>query len=255
MPTVSAPLRAARAAVFAAVCVALSAAGHAFMTAEPLPWWTFAAGFAGVFAVACAAAGRERSWAGIGVLLAAGQVALHTLFSFGMAASHTGAAMDGRASGLSVLDRLLCGARDSGGHIMLPSGWSARDVVASAGIDPDKAGALPAAPGGAHGGGHSVGPMIFDGGYGMLAAHAAAALVAAWWLRQGEAALFRLLARLSGAAVAPLRAVLAVLFGTVPAAGAPLPVRRPRAAVRRLLSAELRHAVVRRGPPAFAPAC
>lgn len=255
MLTVSAPLRAARAAVFAAVCVALSAAGHAFMTSEPLPWWTFAAGFAGVFAVAFAAAGRERSWAGIGVLLAAGQVALHTLFSFGMAA-HADAAMDGRGSGLSVLDRLLCGSRDSGGHIMLPSGWSARDVVASAGIDPDKAGSLPAMPGGTHGGGHAVGPMIFDGGYGMLAAHAAAALVAAWWLRQGEAALFRLLARLHGAA--PLRAVLAVLaglFGTVPAAGVPLPVRRPRAAVRRLLSAELRHAVVRRGPPAFAPAC
>jgi hypothetical protein len=253
MLAVSRPLRAARAAVFAAVCVVLSAAGHALMTGGPLPVWTVLAGFAAVFSVAYAAAGRERSWAGIAALLAFGQLALHTLFSFGMAAAAPAMSGHGTAgSGLSILDRLLCGSRDSAGRIMLPPGWSARDVVASAGLDPDAVGALPDPAAAA---GHASGPMIFDGGFGMAAAHVAAAVVAAWWLRQGEAALFRLLGRLHAVAVAPLRAVLALLFGTVPVRHVPSPVRRTRHAVPLLRSAHLRHAVVRRGPPVLAPAC
>ncbi|WP_435838952.1 hypothetical protein [Streptodolium elevatio] len=255
MLAVSRPLRAARAAVFAAVCVVLSAAGHAFMTSEPLPVWTVAAGFAGVFAVAYAAAGRERSWAGIAALLAVGQVALHTLFSFGMAASAT--AMSGHAGGtapLSVLDRLLCGGRDASGHIILPPGWSARDIVAAAGLDPDAAGALPTSVPAADAA-HGAGPMLFDGGFGMLAAHLAAALAAAWWLRRGEAALFGVLRRLHAVAVAPLRAVLALLFGTVPAGYVPSAARRVGRTAARPRTAHLRHDVVRRGPPAFATAC
>ncbi|NUU19972.1 MAG: hypothetical protein HOV68_00415, partial [Streptomycetaceae bacterium] len=117
MLAVSRPLRAARAAVFAAVCVALSAAGHAYMTSEPLAWWTVAAGFAAVFAVAYAAAGRERAWAGMAGLLALGQVGLHALFSFGSACAASAASsasghMSSGHGGLTVLDRLLCGSRD-----------------------------------------------------------------------------------------------------------------------------------------------
>lgn len=253
MLAVSRPLRAARAAVFAAVCVVLSAAGHAFMTSAPLPTWTVAAGFAGVFVIAYALAGRERSWAGIAALLAVGQVGLHTLFSFGMAASAT--PMAGHQSGgapLSILDRLLCGSRDASGHITLPPGWSARDIVASAGLDPDAVGALPTP---AADTAHGSGPMLFDGGLGMLAAHLVAAVAAAWWLRRGEAALFGVLTRLHSAAVAPLRAVLALLFGTVPAGRVPSPVRRARRTASMPRAAHLRHDVVRRGPPAFATAC
>lgn len=252
----SRPLRAARAAVFAAVCVTLSAAGHAFMSHEPLPVWGLAAGFGAVGAVAYAAAGRERSWAGITALLALGQLALHTLFS--LAAATSAAATAGHtetAGGLSVLDRLLCGSRDSGGHIVLPAGWSPHDVVAAAGLDPTAPGVLPDTTAMA---GHGSGPTLFDGGLGMLAAHLVAALAAGWWLRRGEAALFRLLRlfrRLGATAVAPLRTVLALLFGTVPCGSAPVTVRRTRASVPRPISAHLRHAVVRRGPPPYALAC
>jgi hypothetical protein len=251
MPAVSRPLRAARAAVFAAVCVALSAAGHALTTGRPLAGWTVVLGGAAVFAAAYAGAGRERSWAGIAGLLTLGQLGLHALFSYGMAAAAMPAA--GGHGGLSVLDRLLCGSRDSGGHIMLPPGWSARDVVASAGLDPDAPGVLPDAAGAASAG-HG-GPMILDGGLGMLAAHLAAGLAAAWWLRQGEAVLFRLLRRLGNAAVAPLRAVLALLSGTVPSTAGPGTVRRVRRTAPPPITTHLRHAVLRRGPPALAPAC
>lgn len=252
----SRPLRAARAAVFAAVCVTLSAAGHAFMSHEPLPLWAVAAGFGAVGATAYAAAGRERSWVGITALLAVGQLALHTLFS--LAAATTSAAASaghsGAGGGLSVLDRLLCGSRHADGSIILPAGWSPQDIVAAAGLDPTAPGALPTAPVA----GHTAGPTLFDGGLGMLAAHLVAALAAGWWLRRGEAALFRLLEllrRLSTAAVAPLRTVLALMFGTVPCVHAPAGVRRTRATVSRPISVHLRHAVVRRGPPAFALAC
>jgi hypothetical protein len=253
MLAVSRPFRAARAAVFAAVCVVLSAAGHALMTSEPLAAWTVGGGFAAVFAVAYAAGGRERGWAGMAGLLALGQIGLHTLFSFGSACAAAPTPTAGHTGGLSVLDRLLCGSRDGDGHIMLPQGWSAHEVVAAAGIDPATPGALPSPT--AQGAGHASGPMLFDGGLGMLAAHVAAAFVAAWWLRQGEAALFRLLGHLHSVAIAPLRAVLALLFGTVPAGTGPTAVPRPWTTVLRPVSAHLRHAVVRRGPPAYAPAC
>ncbi|UGQ15202.1 hypothetical protein LO772_17530 [Yinghuangia sp. ASG 101] len=249
----SRPLRAARAAVFAAVCVALSAAGHAFMSHEPLPVWALAAGFVVVGAVAYAAAGRERSWAGITALLALGQLALHTLFSLA-AATAAPAGHPGTGGGLSVLDRLLCGSRHADGRIVLPEGWSPQDIVAAAGLDPTAPGALPDTTAA----GHAAAPTLFDGGLGMLAAHLVAALAAGWWLRRGEAALFglfRLLRRLHTSAVAPLRTVLALLFGTVPCGHAPAAVRRTRASEPRPVSVHLRHAVVRRGPPAFALAC
>ncbi|MDI2131900.1 hypothetical protein [Yinghuangia seranimata] len=253
MLAVSLPLRAARAAVFAAVCVALSAAGHAFMTSEPLPLWTVGAGFGAVFAVAFAAAGRERSLGGIAALLALAQIGLHTLFSVGMAAA-AAPAMTGHHGGATLLDRLLCGSRDSAGHIVLPQGWSAREIVAAAGLNPDAPNALPA-PGSGHAAGHTIGPMLFDGGYGMLAAHALAALVTAWWLRRGEAALFGLLHRLHTTVAAPLRVVLAVLFGVPRTGYRPPAVRAFDRATPGPRPVVLRHAVVRRGPPAFATAC
>ncbi|MEU5540221.1 hypothetical protein [Streptomyces sp. NPDC020362] len=81
------------------------------------------------------------------------------------------------------------------------------------------------------------------------AAHVLAALVASWWLRRGEAALWSLLRR--AAALVPA-GLLAWWRGTRPPAPAgpalrvpdgPEPPRRPA----------LRHAVSRRGPPAPIP--
>jgi hypothetical protein len=81
--------------------------------------------------------------------------------------------------------------------------------------------------------------------------HVAAALLATWWLRRGEAALWSLLRR--AAVLVPGLAA----WWRVRAAPSPEPVRggvrRSVAALRPLRQVLLRHAVSRRGPPAGIP--
>ncbi|MFC5723123.1 hypothetical protein ACFP1Z_23420 [Streptomyces gamaensis] len=88
----------------------------------------------------------------------------------------------------------------------------------------------------------------------LLAGHIAVALLAAAWLRRGEAALARLLRTLATAAVRPLLLALTALAGLVRPYRAPAPLpRRTRVPLPRAWL----HSVVRRGPPparALAPA-
>ncbi|WP_126640182.1 hypothetical protein [Embleya hyalina] len=236
-----------RAAVFSAVCAALAACGHAWMSTEPLPLWAPVAGFGVVFVSAFAGAGRQRSFGSITALLAMGQLALHTLFAW--AAAGTAGANGATSSGL--LDRLLCGPRDSTGHILLPAGWTPEAIARSTRVDPTL---LTGESAGGHHHMSGSGPMLLDGGTGMLCAHLVAALLTGWWLRRGEAALFALIALAS----APLRVVLAVLFGpVVPVAATPGRARRTGAAADPATDQTLlRHAVTRRGPPVeYALAC
>ncbi|MER0242463.1 hypothetical protein AAHZ94_10595, partial [Streptomyces sp. HSW2009] len=74
-------LRALRAAVFAAVCVLLAAAGHAVMSATPIPLWALGVALAGTGGAAWCAGGRERGPVLIMSLTVGAQLALHTLFS------------------------------------------------------------------------------------------------------------------------------------------------------------------------------
>ncbi|MCW2938770.1 MAG: hypothetical protein JWN00_1755 [Actinomycetia bacterium] len=85
---------------------------------------------------------------------------------------------------------------------------------------------------------------ISHGGTGMTAAHVAAAVVSAWWLRRGERTAWAL-ARRAVALVLPVRLVPAILElrGLVPPR--PRSVPRPR-------RSPLLHSVVRRGPPLHA---
>jgi hypothetical protein len=69
-----------RAAVFAAVCVMLSASAHTIMGHGSAPGWAQAAGFALVFTAARIVAVRERGLVCIGVLMLGAQVGLHLLF-------------------------------------------------------------------------------------------------------------------------------------------------------------------------------
>jgi len=81
------------------------------------------------------------------------------------------------------------------------------------------------------------------------AAHVLAALVTSWWLRRGEAALWSLLR----SAVAHLPALAAwrrTAPTPLPTAAGPLHRSADTTPLRRLL---LRHAVRRRGPPAWIP--
>ncbi|MFJ2090435.1 hypothetical protein ACIOEW_14395 [Streptomyces sp. NPDC087901] len=249
-------MRLLRAAVFAAVCVALSAAGHALAACATVPWWTLLAGFLGILAVAVPLAGRERSLPSIAAALAGGQIILHTLFGVG---THTASPRvpAGEDALIRFAASLVCGAG--------PDRLNATDahrIVTTAGIDPASvteqthqhlttatsvgsaglAGMLPDLP--------------------MVLGHLLAALAAGWLLRRGEIALFRL-ARLSlhgaqqvaaGARLRALRAALvlvAALRAGLPGGPATGP-RIPRTAVDAPSPATgdpLQHMVIRRGPP------
>ncbi|MFE7481791.1 hypothetical protein [Streptomyces sp. NPDC057552] len=278
-------LRLMRAAVFTAVCVVLSAAGHAFAAGATVPAWTLLAGFLGVLAVAAALAGRERSLPSIAGALAAGQVALHALFAYGSHGSAQAvAAAAPRGSGENPLIRFAAGLVCGAGPGQLDAA-DAHRIITTAGIDPSTLspghGHLASSAGAAEAAGTAGSALAAapDGGSGLASAYAAvvallpgvpmflahllAALAAGWLLRRGEAALFRL-AHLSaygaqelaaGARLRSLRAALAL-------------VRALRAGAREQLACgpralrtadddpvptagdPLQHLVIRRGPPA-----
>lgn len=77
-------VRVLRAAVFAAMCVLLAAAGHGLAMGDMPPLWADAAGFLGVFTLGWVLGGRERSLGGIGGAMLLTQAALH----FGFDAAH-----------------------------------------------------------------------------------------------------------------------------------------------------------------------
>ncbi|MFG2084743.1 MULTISPECIES: hypothetical protein [unclassified Spirillospora] len=90
-------LRLLRSAAFSAVCVAVSASGHALVSGAGLPWGPLAAGWVVTLFLVTPLAGRERSRTGITATLLCGQTVLHVLFSLGQAHAHPGhaAAMPG----------------------------------------------------------------------------------------------------------------------------------------------------------------
>ncbi|MCG6494842.1 hypothetical protein [Kitasatospora sp. A2-31] len=245
-------LRLARAVPFALVCTLIAAAGHALAGGGNVAPTTLAAGFAAVLVLAVALGGRERSLGAIAGVLGAGQLGLHFLFhalgGHGAAAAgmHHGAAGSGPLTLHEVAGRLICNEANPGTLAGLSGGPTPEQLVAGAGLDPSAFAAAPWWQGG-----------LFGLTPSMLAGHLAAALVAGWWLRRGEAALWRLVRIAATAArehwAAPLRtafALAAVLLGGL--LGTPGPVRRygARGGEGPLpAGAALRHSVVRRGPP------
>lgn len=244
--------------MFTAVCVALSAAGHALASCASVPWWTLLAGFLGVFAVVVALAGRERSLPSIAAALAGGQLALHTLFGLG---THSASGKPAQAAAddgslIRFAASLVCGA----GPAQLNAAEAHR-IVSDAGIDPATVTGMGhqsmAAAGGA--------PTTLTGllpSLPMLLGHLLAALATGWLLRRGEIALFKL-ARLSAhgaqqlAAGARLRALWAALVLVralraglpVEAATGPRTLRTAADAPAPVTGDPLQHQVIRRGPP------
>ncbi|MFD0267049.1 hypothetical protein ACFVGY_10690 [Streptomyces sp. NPDC127106] len=247
-------LRLIRAAVFTAVCVVLSAAGHALASCATVPWWALVMAFLVVFAVAAPLAGRRRSLPGLAAGLAAGQLGLHMVFGL---AQHRAAAAEARsASDTSLAElaaQLVCG-----GNSVPPGPADARRILEAAGLDPAALAAQAEAQAHAHVARAAAEPAAGLLGPGMFAGHLLAAFAAAWLLGRGDAALFRLveLSRSSAEAgpVRPLRAALALVralgAGLAPAtAGGPqLPptATEPAAPTGR---EALQHTVIRRGPP------
>ncbi len=258
-------LRLIRAAVFTAVCVVLSAAGHALASCATVPWWSLCLGFLAVFAVAAPLAGRRRTLPGIAAGLTAGQLALHALFGLGQ---HSTVAAQGPAGATDrslaeVAARLVCG-----GNSVPLSPADARRIVEAAGLDPAALAQQAAQAGQVAAQGHSTHAHVAQAAVtapatglfspAMLIGHLLAALAAGWLLSRGDTALFRILelSRLSGQAapMRPLRAALAFVralgAGLAGApAGTPQALRTgsdPTASTGREV---LQHTVIRRGPP------
>ncbi|MFJ4680658.1 MULTISPECIES: hypothetical protein [unclassified Kitasatospora] len=254
VPTAAWDLRLLRAVPFALVCTLVAAFGHVRAGGAVAPD-TLVLGFAAVCAVAALAGGRERPLGAIAAGLGTGQLGLHLLFhSFGSglgggrAMAHAQMAGNGSMDPLAVAaGRLLCDDTPGNGLTVVPLDTTPEQVVSAAGLDPQAVVAA-AAP-------HASGWLGLTPG--MLLGHLAAALVAGWWLRRGEAALWRLVRTAALTArewAAPVRRAVALLSALLLGAERPAAPRRagrpedwplPVAAV-------LRHSLPRRGPPAVA---
>ncbi|MEU5810223.1 hypothetical protein [Streptomyces sp. NPDC047718] len=270
-----APIRAARAAMFAAVCTALGAAGHAHMSGTDVPPLGLLGAFAVTGGLAWLAAGRRRGPVGIGAAVLAVQGVLHLVFSGTQATSGSGGPGGSRTGGLSghaAHQAHHAHQADHGlrhlpepvsvpvsGHHHVEAALSGANAVSGAGGGAgagmpgtaDMAG-MAGATGGPAGPVADLLAMAGNGGLGMIAAHVLAGLLCAAWLAWGEAALFRLVAALGATALLaarPLARALALVRARAVLVPRP-PVRRPSyAPPRRLRGAVHAHTLVRRGPP------
>ncbi|MFF4985467.1 hypothetical protein ACFY3O_36180 [Streptomyces sp. NPDC001046] len=218
-------LRSARVAVFSLVCVVMAATGHALAGGQRPSLTLLALGGTTVAFTAGRLAGRERTLGQIAGAVTITQGALHLLFAL---AGHAPVAAQHARHGEPAAHP----------EHMTHGGLHASEVVAGAA----ERGAEPVgmAMAAAH-----LSPL-------MLLAHLAAGLGAAWWLRQGEALVWRL-CRIMGA---PLSAVLhaLVLLRQWSRYRTELSHRRlpPGFGAERGASCRtrvLRHALARRGPP------
>lgn len=220
-------MRATRAALFAAVAVALGAAGHSYMSGTDLPAVVLLSAFGLTAGLAWLSAGRRRGPLPIAAALLAVQAVLHFLFS-------SSSSSPSSAGGRHQADAGADTGAVHGTHSM--DGMSGMEGMSG------MAGMGDLAAGHAH------------DGLGMIAAHALAGLFCALWLAWGEAAVFRLAAALAAGALLaarPLSRVLALLRARripVPPARAfrPAGYERPRT----LRGAVHAHTAERRGPPA-----
>lgn len=211
-------LRSGRAAVFASAAVALAGTAHSFGEGMSPSWAVAGVAVVVVFAGAWAGAARERSFAFLSSAMLALQACLHVAFM--MSPGRSGSA---GPAGRIRLEQVLSTAHTGAG--------TAPVTTSHAGMA------------GMPGGSVSVGQLAV--GWRMLAAHAVVALLLAWCLRRGEAALWSL-ARLPARVVLRLLALL-----RPPAAVRGLDVTRRRCErhVRRPRGRLLRATLVLRGPP------
>lgn len=241
-----------RAAVFTAVCVVLSALGHALAACAGIALWTLLAGFLGVFGITVLFTGRERSLAFVVGALAGGQLGLHTLFSLGQ--RHLELSQQADDALVRMAAKLVCGA---GTGALSPA--DAARIVSEAGLDPAAAHTHL---------GHATAAAAPTGGLlpslPMLLGHLLAALATGWLLRRGDLALVRLvhlseqgatelaectLVRSLRAALRLVRTLLAGL-SSAPYTGPRQPARTAFDASPTPVAEVLGDTVIRRGPPA-----
>ncbi|MFK0121093.1 hypothetical protein [Streptomyces sp. NPDC090994] len=232
--------RAARAGVFAAVCVLLAALAHATMSGDSVPWWAMAAGAAATGVAGWLLAGRERGRPLIVAVVTAVQLVLHETFAHAQtlasapvphpAASTSTGSMDTHAMHSMHMGSMEMHSVATGSMGGMDMGAGAHAGHGMAGLD------------------HMHG-MSGAASLGMLAAHLLAAVLCGLWLAHGERAVFRVLRAAAAWLAAPLRLLLAL----------PTPVGRPSVRGRRtaVVDAPVRQlllccSLTFRGPPAGA---
>ncbi|MBR7675845.1 hypothetical protein [Streptomyces daliensis] len=215
-------IRTARAAVFTALCVTLSAGAHVLLSGAPVPLVPLLVISGAVFLLAFACAERERGYGRIATLLIPLELFADTVFTTGQHACYgrAGGPVAGPLRSLGV--DLLCGGGSLGTPLARMTARGHEATPAALATDP----AVP---------------------WLLLAAHVGVGLVAAAWLRRGEAALARLLRAAAATAFRPLRLVRAVCRCRVPAETGRTPRALPAPGPRALPL--LVHSVHRRGPP------
>ncbi|MVO89001.1 hypothetical protein GPA10_30680 [Streptomyces sp. p1417] len=219
-------LRVARAAVFTALVVTLSAASHVLLSRAPLPLTSFAAVTTAVFLIAYALAGRERGFGAIAALLIPLELAADTVFTAGQHVCYGQAGGPVAGPLRSVGFDVLCGGGSVGTPLARMAGGGESHGATALLADADPAAA-----------------------WLLLAAHIATGLLAASWLGRGERAVARLLRAAAAATFRPLIVVVAAVTPrSEPARRLPRPVRRTPVVRSRLLV----HSVGRRGPPCSA---
>ncbi|WP_416978212.1 hypothetical protein [Streptomyces sp. T028] len=227
-------LRLLRSGVFAAVCVATTALGHALMSGDVLPWWAVGSGLALTAAQGWWLTARERRAAVVVGVTVAAQALLHLVFDLAHALTR-GPGGVGTAGHVPVMDARMF----SRSGLVMDMGHSASGPVMH---HPGTAGT-------------SAGSMLHatvlgQGSIGMLLAHLLAALVCGLWLWRGEAAAHQVSRALAALLFTPLRRICGVLAHPALELRAPTPwACEDWAETSRSSPALLRHAVVRRGPP------
>lgn len=228
--------RAARAGVFAAVCVLLAALGHATMSGVPVPWWTIAAGAGATGVVGWLLAGRERGLPLIVTVVTGAQFVLHEAFSRAQTLAPAPLSHPAASTGTDSTDphsmhmgAHSVGPTDMGSMTGMPVGTGAHTGHGMAGLD-------------------HVHGMSGASSVGMFAAHLLAAVLCGLWLAHGERAVFRVLRAAAAWLAAPLRLLLAL-----PTPFGPPSVRRSRTAVvDAAVSLLLCSSLTFRGPPVAA---
>ncbi|WP_274557689.1 hypothetical protein [Streptomyces spiramyceticus] len=207
------PMRALRAALFAAVCVITTAVGHSFMSGHEVPVSGLLAAFAVTGGLAWTAGRRRRGIFAVGGGLLAVQGALHLIF--------------GTAQGAD------------GGHHRMP-------VAHMPPMDPETM-AMAADAGQVQAHVQAQVAQVQGSSLAMTGAHLAAALLCGLWLARGEAAFFKLAHAIGALAFTPLRLLVAVV--RVPELPHRARPRGPRTAHRLRPGVVLAHTLSRRGPP------
>ncbi|WP_202233145.1 hypothetical protein [Actinacidiphila reveromycinica] len=211
-------LRAARAALFAALCVTLSSTSHVLMARRPLPLTVVLAAFAAVFALAYALGRRERGFWAISGMMVPLELAVDTVFTSGQQSCYGPRGGPVTGSWRSLHEAVVCHGQVGSRLPAVSPAQAATDHAGSSAL-----------------------PWL------LLAVHVAVGLLASFWLRRGEAAVHR---ALRAVAVAALRPLLFAVTATGALAGAAAERIRPAARpVGHLAARPLLHSVVRRGPP------